>query len=128
MSRFDPHPGHPNAPGWFKRPLNNMCPTIISKNGQAMYALGARGGRKIPNAVGEVILQIVARGKNLTEAIAAPRLHTEGMLAVQFEKTWPTDQSEALKNRGYTVTTAPSATVSAAGLTNDPTKFIAAMR
>ncbi|HEY2411444.1 MAG TPA: gamma-glutamyltransferase [Pirellulaceae bacterium] len=128
MSRFDPHPGHPNCPGWFKRPLHNMCPTILCKSGQPMYALGARGGRKIPNAVAEVILQIVARGKSLTEAVAAPRLHTEGMLAVQFEKAWPSAQSDALKTRGYTVTTAPSATVSAAGLSSEPAKFVAAMR
>jgi gamma-glutamyltranspeptidase/glutathione hydrolase len=128
MSRFDPHPGHPNAPGWFKRPLHNMCPTIVCKNGKPMFAVGARGGRKIPNAVGEVILQLVARGKSLTEAVAAPRMHTEGALAVQFEKAWPATQSEELRNRGYTVTTAPSATVSAVGITNEPNKFVAAMR
>src|SRR5205814_7206575 len=72
MSRFDPHPGHPNAPGPHKRPLHNMCPTIVAKNGRPMYAVGARGGRRIPNAVAEVLLQIVARGKSLTDAVAAP--------------------------------------------------------
>jgi gamma-glutamyltranspeptidase/glutathione hydrolase len=128
MSRFDPHPGHPNAPGWFKRPLNNMCPTIVCKNGKPMFAVGARGGRKIPNAVAEVILQLVARGKTLAEAVAAPRMHTEGMLALQFEKTWAAQQSEELKSRGYTVTTAASATVSAVGLGSDTSKFVAAMR
>lgn len=128
MSRFDPHPGHPNSPGPYLRPLNNMCPTIISKNSKPTFAIGARGGRKIPNAVAEAILQIVARGKSLTEALAAPRLHTEGMLSLQFEKAWPESQIEGLKNCGYAITTAPSATISAAGLGTEPGKFAVAMR
>jgi gamma-glutamyltranspeptidase/glutathione hydrolase len=128
MSRFDPHPGHPNAPGPHKRPLNNMCPTIVSRGGQPIYAIGGRGGRKIPNAVAEVLLQLVARGKNLPDAVAAPRMHTEGTLAISFEKAWPAAQLDELKTRGYTVTTAASATISAVGLTNDSSRFIAAMR
>ena len=128
MSRFDPHAGHPNSPGPYLRPLNNMCPTIISKNFRPTFAIGARGGRKIPNAVAEAILQIVARGKSLTEALAAPRLHTEGMLSLQFEKAWPESQIEGLKNCGYAVTTAASATISAAGLGTEAGKFAVAMR
>ncbi|MEX2200347.1 MAG: gamma-glutamyltransferase, partial [Dongiaceae bacterium] len=44
---FDPRPGRPNslAPG--KRPLSNMCPTIVAKNGVPQVALGASGGRRI---------------------------------------------------------------------------------
>jgi gamma-glutamyltranspeptidase / glutathione hydrolase len=128
MSRFDPHPGHPNCPGPGKRPLNNMCPTIVAKNGRPVIAVGARGGRKIPNAVAEVLLQLVARKKDLADAVAAPRLHTEGTLAVALEKHWPAAQADALKQRGYTVTTAASATVSAAGLSDDAGRFAAAMR
>jgi len=44
MSRFEPRRGWPNSPGPNLRPLNNMCPTIVCKNGQPMYAVGARGG------------------------------------------------------------------------------------
>jgi gamma-glutamyltranspeptidase / glutathione hydrolase len=128
MSRFDPTPGHPNAPGPGKRPLNNMCPTIVAKNGQPVFAIGARGGRKIPNAVAEVLLQIVAHGKDLPAAVAAPRLHTEGQLALSFERHWPAEQAAALKDRGYTVTTAASATVSAVGFVDSPVRFVNAMR
>jgi len=128
MSRFDPHPGHSNAPGPGKRPLNNMCPTIIAKNGKPAFAVGARGGRKIPNAVAEVLLQLVARGKDLPAAVAAPRLHTEGQLALSFEKDWPAEPTAVLKDRGYSVTAAASATVSAVGLTDSPGRFVSAMR
>jgi gamma-glutamyltranspeptidase/glutathione hydrolase len=128
MSRFEPRRGWANSVGPGLRPLNNMCPTIICNDENPMYAVGARGGRKIPNAVAEVVLQIVARGASLSEAVAAPRMHTEGTLAVEFEKAWPAAAAEELKSRGYTVTTAPNATVSAAGVGNEPGKFIAAMR
>jgi gamma-glutamyltranspeptidase / glutathione hydrolase len=128
MSRFDPHPGHPNGPGPHKRPLNNMCPTIVAKNGRPVVAVGARGGRKIPNAVAEVLLGLVARGQTLPDAAAAPRMHTEGTLAVSFERAWPTAPLEELKQRGYAVSTAASATISAVGLTDDPSRFVVAMR
>src|SRR5439155_1135034 len=59
MSRFDPRPGHPNAPGPGKRPLHNMCPTVVLKDGRPVLALGGRGGRKIPNAVFEVLVHFV---------------------------------------------------------------------
>jgi gamma-glutamyltranspeptidase/glutathione hydrolase len=114
MSRFDPHAGHPNSPGPHKRPLNNMCPTLAAKNGRPVIAVGGRGGRKIPNAVAEVLLQLVSRDKPLAAAIAAPRLHTEGQLAVSFERAWPAGTLDELKQRGYQISTAASATVSAA--------------
>jgi len=63
----------------------------------------------------------------LPEAVAAPRMQTEGSLALAFEKPWPADLVEAMKHRGYTVTTAASATVSAAGLSNGGA-LMAAMR
>jgi gamma-glutamyltranspeptidase/glutathione hydrolase len=128
MSRFDPHPGHPNGPGPHKRPLHNMCPTIVTKNGKAVFAVGARGGRKIPNAVAEVLLQLVARGASLADAVSAPRLHTEGTLAVNLERTWLAGHLAALKNRGYNANTAASATVSAVGLSDALPRFISAMR
>jgi gamma-glutamyltranspeptidase/glutathione hydrolase len=115
MSRFDPHPEHPNAPGPHKRPLNNMCPTIVAHRGRPVLALGARGGRKIPNALVEVLLGLVVRGQSLAQAVAAPRLHTEGTLRVFCEPTWPAASREALAARGYQVQTLPSAIVSAVG-------------
>jgi len=128
MSRFDPHPHHPNAPGPHKRPLHNMCPTIVMNKDGRIFAVGARGGRRIPNAVAEVILQLVARGKTLPEALAAPRMHTEGTVALTVDRKWPVERIEELRQRGYTFT-APGAiaTVSAVGITNGPTRFTEAM-
>lgn len=113
MSRFDPRPDHPNSVGPGKRPLHNMCPTIVLRKGIPVAALGGAGGRKIPNAVFEVLLQYVGRGLSLEEAVAAPRLHTEGDLQILVEERWPKEQVEQWKKIGYTVGVGPSARISA---------------
>src|SRR3954453_15686165 len=80
MSRFEPTPGKLNsiAPG--KRPLDNMCPSIVLKGGRPVVALGGVGGRRIPNAVFQTLLQILANGRPLDDSVQAPRIHTEGGL------------------------------------------------
>lgn len=113
MSRFDPEPGHPNAPGPGKRPLHNMSPAIVLRGGRPVFAAGARGGRKIPNAVLMALTHATLLDRSLDEAVAAPRVHTEGTAVVDFEPSWPADQRAALAQRGYTVKTSASATLSA---------------
>ncbi len=113
MSRFDPRPGKPNSPGPGKRPLHNMCPTVVLRDGKPRYCLGAVGGRRIPNAVFNVLAQLVGREASLEDAVAAPRLHTEGDLNVMAESTWAQLSLERLKTAGYKVKTGPVATLNA---------------
>jgi gamma-glutamyltranspeptidase / glutathione hydrolase len=113
MSRFDPRPGRPNSVGPGKRPLHNMCPTTVTKDGKPMLALGATGGRRIVNTVFDVLAYRLGRGKSLAEAIAAPRLHTEGDLALTLEKEWPAEVAERFKSVGYAVKVGGAATASA---------------
>jgi gamma-glutamyltranspeptidase / glutathione hydrolase len=113
MSRFDTRPGHPNSPGPGKRPLHNMCPTIVLREGRPILALGARGGRQIPNAVFEALTQFVALDRNMSEAVAAPRIHTEGGPDLSLDKAWPTEDSEKFVRLGYKVKTGFAAVVSA---------------
>src|SRR5262249_14101700 len=40
MSRFDPRAGRANSPGPGKRPLHNMCPTVVSRDGKPVLTLG----------------------------------------------------------------------------------------
>jgi len=111
MSRFDPRPNHPNSPGPGKRPLHNMCPTIVMKEGRPIFALGGRGGRRIPNAIFDVLTAFVGRGASLAEAVATPRLHTEGGTQVVLERTWPEAHLAYLRRIGYEVSSGPSAMV-----------------
>jgi gamma-glutamyltranspeptidase/glutathione hydrolase len=114
MSRFDPEPDHPNAPGPGKRPLHNMCPTIVARDGQPFLAVGGRGGRRIVNAVFDFLLPLVARRRSPEEAMATLRLHTEGDQSVVLEPAWPDEEAETLRKLGLTVTRGSSAVLSAA--------------
>lgn len=113
MSRFNSEPGHANSVAPGKRPLHNMSPVVVARAGRPVLALGARGGRKIPNAVFEVLAQYVGRGRTEKEAVAAPRIHTEGGMKVELEKEWPENAAAQVQAVGYTVARATSAVVSA---------------
>ncbi len=64
----------PNLPGPGKRPRSSMSPTIVTKAGVPVLALGSPGGATIITTVGQVLTGYVDRGLSLTDAIAAPRL------------------------------------------------------
>ncbi|MEQ2005733.1 MAG: gamma-glutamyltransferase [Limisphaerales bacterium] len=128
MSRFDPHPAHPNAPGPGKRPLHNMVPTVVLREGRPVLAIGGRGGRKIPNALFEVLTHFVALGQPMEAALAAPRMHTEGNLNLELEAKWPADDVESLGKLGYKTKTAGSATLSATAFNPRTGEGRAAMR
>ena len=98
MSRFDPHAGHPNAPGPHKRPLNNMCPTIVAKNGRSgksPSALAAAARFPMPSPK-SCCSSSPAASRSRTPS-PLPRLHTEGQLALSFERTWPAAPLAELK-------------------------------
>jgi gamma-glutamyltranspeptidase/glutathione hydrolase len=103
MSRFDPVPGRPNSVAPRKRPLHNMCPTIVFRDGRPVLALGAVGGRRIPNAIFQVLLTVIAEGKSLEEAVRVPRLHTEGGLNVHVEPGAAKADIEQLQQIGYKI-------------------------
>ncbi|HUR97419.1 MAG TPA: gamma-glutamyltransferase [Pyrinomonadaceae bacterium] len=59
-----------------KRPLSSMTPTIVMrKNGTPWFALGARGGPRIINAVLQSVINVIDHDMNIQQAIDAPRVH-----------------------------------------------------
>ena len=113
MSRFEPVPGKLNsiAPG--KRPLDNMCPSIVLKGGRPVVALGGVGGRRIPNAVFQTLLQFLANGRPLDDSVQAPRIHTEGGLDLHIERGIPKADVEYMRQIGYSIKPPIGAFVSA---------------
>ena len=90
-----------------------MVPNIVTRNGQAILAVGGRGGRKIPNAMVTFLSEFVLQKKSLSKSMAAPRMHTEGNLNLELEKNWPDEDRTRLSDFGYQTKTAGSATLSA---------------
>ncbi len=85
MGDFNPQPGRtdstgligtkPNlvAPG--KRMLSSMTPTIVAKDGKPYLLTGSPGGRTIINTVLQTIVNVIDFNMDVSEAIAAPRVH-----------------------------------------------------
>ena len=106
MMWFDTRPGNPNsiAPG--VRPLCNMCPTIVIRNGAPAMALGASGGRQIVSAVCQIISAVVDHALTLEDAIHHPRFEVSAgpvVLDTRLPRDWvetivaslPTQMAEA---------------------------------
>jgi gamma-glutamyltranspeptidase/glutathione hydrolase len=114
MSRFDPHPVSPNAPGPGKRPVHNMCPSLVLREGVPEIAIGAAGGVRIPNTIYSALTEYLVRGASLDAAIAAPRLQCTGTLDVAVEPGSPKDTAEYLRQIGFRVQTWESSSVASA--------------
>lgn len=85
MSRFDPRPGRANSIAPRKRPMHNMSPMLLLKNGRPLLAIGAAGGRTIQNNLCHAIARVVDLGASLETAITAPRFHIETAEPVHVE-------------------------------------------
>ena len=77
ISDMERKPGHPNSIGPNRRPVANMAPTIVFKNGRPRLALGTPGSVRIYPAMAQVIGNVLYKNMGLEEAVAAGRIHWE---------------------------------------------------
>lgn len=75
---FDPEPGKPNSLGPNKRCLANYCPVIGRTKEDALFAIGASGGRKILGAVMQLSSFMIDFGFDLEQAFHQPRIDLSG--------------------------------------------------
>jgi gamma-glutamyltranspeptidase / glutathione hydrolase len=66
-------PTHPNRAEGGKRPRSSMSPTIVTRRGEPVFAVGSPGGSTIIPTVAQVLLERLDLGASLPEAIARPR-------------------------------------------------------
>ncbi|HEV2855346.1 MAG TPA: gamma-glutamyltransferase [Thermoanaerobaculia bacterium] len=114
MDDFATAPGKPNlfgllqgeanavAPG--KRMLSSMSPVIAWK-GKEAYALGGRGGSRIPTNTLQVLLNLLVDGDSLQAALDRPRLHHQWLpdrLDAEPDALSPETRAE-LERRGHKV-------------------------
>ncbi|MEW6356450.1 MAG: gamma-glutamyltransferase [Planctomycetota bacterium] len=77
MCQLDPRPGRPNSIASGKRPLNNMNPMMVHKEGKPLLIAGAIGGRYIPGAVAQLLVNLLDFGMSPGLALDVPRCHCE---------------------------------------------------
>jgi gamma-glutamyltranspeptidase/glutathione hydrolase len=89
MLWFDPEPNRPNsiAPG--KRPLCNICPVVVARNGQPWFCIGASGGRRIVPAVSQLALMLIDRGMDVEAAFHQPRIDISGVGPIRVNRDLP---------------------------------------
>lgn len=96
MLWFDPEPNRPNsiAPG--KRPLCNICPIVVAKDGKPWFCIGASGGRRIVPAVTQLSLMMIDRGLDVEAAFHQPRIDVSGVGPIRVNRDLPTAVKQAI--------------------------------
>jgi gamma-glutamyltranspeptidase/glutathione hydrolase len=112
MDDFSAQPGVPNMFGLVggeanaiepgKRPLSSMTPTIVSRNGKLVMAIGAPGGSRITTGVTEVMLNILDFHLNAQDAVDLPRFHNQWKPDVLgLQRGFSPQAAKILEQMGY---------------------------
>ncbi|SDR76275.1 gamma-glutamyltranspeptidase / glutathione hydrolase [Friedmanniella luteola] len=109
---YDPDDPNRIEPG--KRPRSSMAPTIVTRRGRPVLALGSPGGSTIITTVLQTLVNRVDLGLTLPEAVAAPRASHRNNATVSAEQAFIDRYGPALSAVGYTFTPSGAAGTSAA--------------
>jgi gamma-glutamyltranspeptidase/glutathione hydrolase len=104
MHDFDPEPGGINSIEPGKRPLSNMAPTLLLKDGEPFMALGGAGGPRIVSSIIAVITNTLDFGMSVRDAVAAPRFHAQNR-EISVEPAIPESTRKSLAGMGNKVVT-----------------------
>lgn len=114
MDDFAVAPGVPNVYGLLgseanavrpgKRPQSSMSPTIVVTGDRPALVVGGSGGPLIISGTTEVLINAVALGMDVPAAVAAPRIHDQGVPpAIVVEPGIPAATREALGRYGHPI-------------------------
>jgi gamma-glutamyltranspeptidase/glutathione hydrolase len=78
MAWFIPRGGYANSIAGWKRPLNNICPVIVLRNGKPVLCEGSPGARRIMNRGVQVVTNVIVFGMSPQEAINQPSVDASG--------------------------------------------------
>jgi gamma-glutamyltranspeptidase/glutathione hydrolase len=102
MGWFVPVKGYPNSVASWKRPMMNMGPMMILKDGAPVILEGAPGSRRIIERNLQVVLNMMEFGMGPQDAISAPTVDASGIDAL-IDSRIDSTCVEGLKNRGHRV-------------------------
>lgn len=102
MALFDPHPGRANSIEPGKRVTTSMSPMMACRGGRVRYALGSVGDLRIFPSAMQALVNLLAHGMGLQDAIEAPRVWTQGE-SVEVERGYGQSLQDALAEREHAV-------------------------
>ena len=100
------------------RPRTTIAPTVVTRDGEVVLALGAAGGMRILSAIVQTISRYVDQGHDPVAAVALPRVHPEREendageyvaqgnkvnLEMTAERGWPKEVESYLASAGFDV-------------------------
>jgi gamma-glutamyltranspeptidase/glutathione hydrolase len=112
MDDFAARPGKPNAYGLIqseasavgprRKPLSSMSPTILVKDGKAVFVAGASGGPRIISSTLQVLLNMTRFRMSPTDALSKPRIHHQWLPeTLLLESPLDTTVAEKLQRFGH---------------------------
>ena len=103
MNCFDPIPGKLNSilPG--KARVTGMVPTIVKKDGQILFVVGAPGGTRIITGVLQSILNVIDHKMSAIEAVSASRFDCQGDV-ISIQSRVPLSVCEQVRAMGHNIT------------------------
>jgi gamma-glutamyltranspeptidase/glutathione hydrolase len=103
MNCFDPIPGKINSilPG--KARVTGMVPTIVKKDGQILFVVGAPGGTRIITGVLQSILNVIDYKMSAIEAVSASRFDCQSDV-ISIQARVPLSVCEQVKAMGHNIT------------------------
>ena len=97
VSYFDPRPGYPTTMAGRKRiNASNMCPTIATRDGEALFAIGASGANYIMPCTTQIAALMLDFGLSLEEAINHPRIDASDRGSIRVDPRLGPEVLEAL--------------------------------
>lgn len=84
-----------------KRPRSSMSPTIVTKKGRPVLAVGSPGGSTIITTVLDLLVDVIDLGSPVDEAIAAPRATQRNTPVVPAEPAYLALWQARLEDRGH---------------------------
>jgi gamma-glutamyltranspeptidase/glutathione hydrolase len=86
VAYFDPRPGNPVSIAGGKRiNSSNMCPTIATRDGRALFAVGASGANHIVPCTAQLTALLLDYGMSLEEAFHTPRIDASARGSVRAD-------------------------------------------
>ncbi len=92
-----------------RRSRSTIAPTIVLRDGQAIFAIGIPGASRIPTALLQVLLDRLVLNRPLADAIGDTRVHyyspfrRDETEAFEAEQSLPHAEAEALQKLGWKV-------------------------
>jgi gamma-glutamyltranspeptidase / glutathione hydrolase len=106
---------HPNRADGGKRPRSSMSPTIVTREGEPLLAVGSPGGSMLITTVLQVLLERLDLNATLPDAIARPRASQRNTAAVFAEPAFiSSPEGEVLQSQyGHTFADPPPGEIGA---------------